>query len=355
MLWQGLTADRGLEPDACMLGCMLDALVSNGRVTDAVKLIEEWQKIVGTNVIVYSILIKGFAVEGRAEEAMEMWRRIRSAGVQLNTVIYNTLIDVAARVGDMAKARELWKGMEEDAVLPDAITNCIFVKGLCMQGDLDEAFKVFRAVLKTGLVADGLYNTVLDACVQHKRMDLADKVLEDMDQNSVVPTHFTIGILVKMYCRRNELEKAFKVVEELSEKHKLAPNKQVQTLLMSSCFSTGKWEHGLQMFDDMKKMGAGFVDARTYSVVISALVRRKRVRQAVEFLEEAYGLRDGKRKLSPKENISERDLKPLLNALCAAGQRGTGLDLLDSLRAAGAPVTADLLGFTGDRCIKTEW
>eukprot|EP00434_Breviolum_minutum_P025237 symbB.v1.2.022294.t1/scaffold1969.1/size94314/8 len=50
---------------------MLDAIVSWGKVEEAVSLFEEWRIAVPPNTIIISNLIKGFAAQGDAERAMD--------------------------------------------------------------------------------------------------------------------------------------------------------------------------------------------------------------------------------------------------------------------------------------------
>merc|ERR1719323_1247357 len=203
--WQEMTDRRGMEPNAIVLGCMLDALVCNGCIEEAVKLFRTWQGCLQPNTVIYSTLIKGFANSHQAERAMAMWREMRGTGVKLNTVVYNAVIDAQARVGAMDGVSELVEAMEPDGCAPDCITYSTIVKGYCVKGDLEKAFEVFHGMQKNGMAGDSIiYNTVLDGCTRHSRMDLADQLLEDMEKYNITPSNFTLGILVKMYGRRRQ-------------------------------------------------------------------------------------------------------------------------------------------------------
>merc|ERR1719210_150242 len=133
--------------------------------------------------------------------------------------------------------------MGPDGCAPDTITYSTIVKGYCVKGDLDKAFEVFRGTQKNKMAGDSIiYNTVLDGCTRHGRMDLADQLLQDMEEYTVVPTNFTLGILVKMYGRRKQLDKAFEVVEQLPKRFGFLPNAQVRTCLMCACLNNGSLE-----------------------------------------------------------------------------------------------------------------
>merc|ERR1740123_2189180 len=100
-------------------------------VVEAVNLFKEWKAQVGAKMVMYSTLIKGFAVAGMAGEAMDMWREIKAEGSEMNVVVYNSLIDAQARVGSMVCAHELLTAMEKDGLSPDGITHSTMVKGYC--------------------------------------------------------------------------------------------------------------------------------------------------------------------------------------------------------------------------------
>merc|ERR550532_2486575 len=113
---------RGMKPNDIVLGCMLDALVCNGEIEDAVQLFRKWKAQAPANMVIYSTIIKGFANTHQAERAMSTWREMRKEGVRMNTVVYNAVIDAQARVGAMNEVSELVETMEKDGCTPDSIS-----------------------------------------------------------------------------------------------------------------------------------------------------------------------------------------------------------------------------------------
>merc|ERR1719498_1063292 len=98
-----MTEKRGLEPNDVTLGCMLEALVANSGVVEAVALLRKWQNRVQANTVLYSTLIKGFTNTRNTAGAEELWIELRSKHLPLNTMVYNAIIDAHARVGNMDK------------------------------------------------------------------------------------------------------------------------------------------------------------------------------------------------------------------------------------------------------------
>merc|ERR1719473_344494 len=105
------------------------------------------------------------------------------------------------------------------------------LKGHCQSGDVQTAFAVLEQMKKdTRLKPDEImYNSLLDGCAQNNLVEEGLKLLEDMQQQGVKPSNFTLSILVKMMNRSRNLDGAFSMVEELTKKHKLRPNVHVYT------------------------------------------------------------------------------------------------------------------------------
>lgn len=334
-LWHEME-HRGTEPNQIVVGCMLDALVNNNEVEKAVSLLEEIKGRVQPNAIMYTTLIKGFASTQQSDRAIEMWRRMRKEGMPMNQVSYNSVIDTQARVGAMDEAHEVIEAMKADRVEPDAITFSTTVKGYCVQGNLDKAFEVFRGMQKAGLVRDSVvFNTLLDGCVRHAKWDLADGLMEELEKSDfVAPSSFTLGILVKMYGRRKQLDKAFHVVAEMPRRFNFRVNNQVLSCLMCSCLGNHAPDRALEVFKQMQAK-----DSKTYGILISGLTRFGKYEDCVTLVDEAYGL-TGPRKMPAGQNLDSESMDKLFLALSRSGNmEQSAIALAHKLRAAGAPIS----------------
>mmetsp|Transcript_162355 Transcript_162355/g.311713 ORF Transcript_162355/g.311713 Transcript_162355/m.311713 type:complete len:1014 (+) Transcript_162355:137-3178(+) len=344
-LWNQMVDDRGLEPNDIVLGCMLDALVCNNHVEEAVALFYKWQAKVHPNTIMYSTLIKGFANTRQGPRAMDMWHEMHKLKLPMNTVVFNALIDSQARIGFMDEVSLLVRSMQQHGCAPDNITYSLIVKGYCFRGDLNKAFEVLRDMQQNNMASDSvIYNTVLDGCVRHNRMDLAETLLQEMDTFKIVPSNFTLGILVKMYGRHKQLEKAFKLIEEMPKKHGFAANVQVRMCLMCACLNNHDVTAALKVFEELRTTDDG-ADWKTYATIISGVLQHGWVEKALTLLEDAYGLTQGKAKASlPIQNFASDSLEQLLKVLVQRGQmESMGIPLLHRLRAARIPVSGKIL------------
>jgi len=366
-LWQGIQSACPDGPTDLALECMIQALVSSEEVSDAVALLAEWKSRVTPTKEMYSSIIKGYTAAKQPEFAMELWNEICESKLDLDIVIFNCMIESQACVGAMEEVCKLVASMPKHGVTPNAMTFSAIIRGYCIKGssdpdkkgssdldkkepsDLDKAFDVFRAVQKKGLVLEcEAYNTIMDHSIRSSRMDIADLVLEDLEKKlksrAVKPSTFTFGILIKMYGRRNQLDKAFKVVNDFgTERRKCHP--QVRTALMCACLSNHDLDRAKMVFEELKIAGQGRLGAKTYGLMLSGLSRMGCLTEAVAIVEEAYGLgQSGKRGLSPGQVLEASDFDEFVRALRQKKVLQTlGGPLFDRMHAANLEIPGKLL------------
>merc|ERR1719171_2883620 len=173
-LWNEMI-QREVKPTAITLGCMVDALVKNGCVEDAWELVHtlllDEHLCTLVNTVIYSTVLKGFAMSKQSSKVFSVYAEMQKSGVQCNTISYNTMLDACARCGGMEHVPDLLEDMKSGGVEPDIITYSTIVKGYCLSGDVSRAFQV----------------------------------LEDMRKSSITPSNFTLSILVKLMGRSRRL------------------------------------------------------------------------------------------------------------------------------------------------------
>merc|ERR1719326_237639 len=198
---------------------MVDALVKNNAVDSAWTLLhtllEDEQLSSLVNTVIYSTVLKGFAMAKQVSKVFEVYAEMRSRDVQCNTISYNTMLDACARCSSMDRASQILEDMKASAVEPDIITYSTIVKGYCLSGDVDKAFEVLSEMKSDGKHAadEILYNSLLDGCAKQHRLDDALRLLDDMQDASVVPSNYTLSIMVKLLGRSRRLNQAFTMVE----------------------------------------------------------------------------------------------------------------------------------------------
>merc|ERR1719240_1487308 len=205
------------------------------------------------NTVIYSTVLKGFALQRRLDKVFAVYKDMRTKNVGCNTITYNTMLDACAKCCSMDRAAGLLEDMRSSAVEPDIITYSTIVKGYCLEGDVDRAFSVLEDMKGDDKFAPDeiMYNSILDGCAKQHRVDDALRLLEEMKASGVIPSNYTLSILVKLLGHARRLNQAFKLVEELTQQHGFRPNVQVYTCLVQACLSNRKLERALTLHDTM--------------------------------------------------------------------------------------------------------
>merc|ERR1719502_1821210 len=255
-LWREM-GERGVRPTSITVGCTVDALVKNGRTEDAWALAQELssddEKRQYVNTVIFSTVLKGFAAARQPKRIFAVHAEMRKIGVPCNTITYNTMIDACARCGCMDRVSQLLEEMKRDHVELDVITYSTLVKGYCHAGDVDKAFKVLAEMKGDGKLAPDeiLFNSLLDGCAKQNRVDDAVRLLEDMRESGVVPSNYTLSIMVKLMGRAKRLGEAFKTVDDLPAISGVRPNVHVYTCLVQACVQNRKIDRALKLHDTM--------------------------------------------------------------------------------------------------------
>jgi len=337
-LWHEMEK-RQVKPTAVTIGCMIDALVKNGCVEDAWHLVHDLLSDPArkglVNNIIYSTILKGFAMTKQTERLFAVYAEIRDQGVQANTITYNTMIDACARCGAMNRVPQLLTDMKAGNISPDQITYGTLVKGHCLSGSVDQAFEILAEMRADGKHKPDeiLYNSLLDGCAKEHRLEDAMNLYTEMKQANVLPSNFTLCTLVKLLGRARRLEQAFSIVEELSEKNGLKPNIQVFTCLIQACIHNRQLQRALELHDKVIATNCE-PDQKTYNVLVRGCMWGGNLQKAVEMVRCAY-LLPGHRFMVPARvcGVEAKVLEELVMKLNQGGQsdaalgRGLLLDL----------------------------
>merc|ERR1719420_1849827 len=315
---------REVRPTAITLGCMVDALVKNGCVEDdwqlVHKLLQDEQMRSLVNTVIYSTILKGFAMSKQSGKVFTVYVEMRKSGVQCNTISYNTMLDACARCGSMERVPTLLEDMKAGSVEPDIITYSTIVKGYCLSGDVDRAFKVLEEMKSDGKFAPDeiLYNSLLDGCAKQHRVEEAVRLLDDMKQSGVAPSNYTLSILVKLLGRSRRLSQAFTLIEELCALHGFKPNIQVYTCLIQACIHNRQTDKALKLHDTMIEEAGCQPDQKLYSVLGRGCLQAGLSQKAVKVVRCAYQL-PGHSMATPKRGqaagVESRLLEEVVSAL----------------------------------------
>jgi pentatricopeptide repeat protein len=345
-LWLEM-GELGVKPTAITLGCMTEAMVMNDQANEALELVREQydckERRGCINTVIYSTLLKGFAVSKRMDKVMAVYEEMRGKGISCNTITYNTLLDAFAKCCAMDRASRLLEDMKESCVEPDIITYSTIIKGYCAVGDVDRAFHVLAEMRGDGkFVPDEImYNSILDGCAKQQRLEDALRLLEEMKTYGVCPSNYTLSILVKLLGHARRLNQAFRMVEDLSCQNGFRPNVQVYTCLVQACVLNRRLERAMTLHDAVVADPGCVLDNKFYAVLARSCLQLHQPLKAAEVVRAAYRLPGHSLATSVRSEMVGMEARAL-DEVAAVLQVGGKKE-----QEAFASLTADLLNYHG--------
>merc|ERR1719408_791968 len=126
---------------------------------------------------------------------------------------------------------------------------------------------------------------MLDANARTGKMDRADELFREMQENSVEPDIITYSTIVKGYCQSGDVDKAFEVLEQMKREGNYAPDEILYNSLLDGCAKQHRVDEALRLLEDMKASGTA-PSNYTLSILVKLMGRARRLDQAFSLIED---------------------------------------------------------------------
>ncbi|XP_057471388.1 pentatricopeptide repeat-containing protein At4g21065-like isoform X2 [Actinidia eriantha] len=220
------------------------------------------------NLVTWNSVINGFALNGRPNEALTLYREMGLDGVEPDgftmvslltacaelgalalgrrTHVYmvkvglsenahaaNALLDLYAKCGSIREAKKVFDEMGERSVVS---WNCLVV-GLAVNGFGNEALQVFKDLEREQLVPTGIsFIGVLYACSHCGLVDEGFAYFKRMTEEfGIVPRIEHYGCMVDLLGRAGLVKRAYEYIQNMS----LQPNAIIWRTLLGACTMHG--------------------------------------------------------------------------------------------------------------------
>ncbi|XP_055812292.1 putative pentatricopeptide repeat-containing protein At3g08820 [Solanum dulcamara] len=282
----GYAVEMGMGRNVFVNTGLVDMYAKCGKM---VKAREVFDEMVEKDVVSWSAMIQGYAVNGLPKEALELFYRMRGENVRpdcysmvgvlsacarlgalevgewasklmdmneffCNAVLGTALIDMYAKCGRMTSAWEIFKQMfMKDRVIWNAV-----LSGLAMHGHVKSAFCCFGQVEKLGIKPDGnTFIGLLCACTHAGLVDDGRKYFQSMTHSySLEPAIEHYGCMVDLLGRAGLLDEAHSLIESMPMK----ANAIIWGALLSGCRlhrDTKLAEHVLKQLIELEPWNSG--------------------------------------------------------------------------------------------------
>lgn len=307
----------GFEPDAVMVGCLMNFAARAGRSDLSAELFKSTKHPV--EVQNYMSQIRACRQSGDVQRAISLLRELRDRGLEDKAAV-NSVLDVCVCAGQLDDALALFEEQAKLGSNVDVISYNTLIKGYCNQRETAKAKKLFRKMEELGLEAnDVTYNSILNAHVRERNYEDAwewyvmmkkhipedtytmstlakslktcqdqkfiGRVLGALDQTEVDITSddVLLNVTLDAFVRMKDMKRLHGVVQKVKNMTMVPPVTTVNTLMKA--FSTLKRiDEVMELWRMMTEVRNLEPDSISIGCVTDALVSNERVDEAAEFI-----------------------------------------------------------------------
>ncbi|XP_031287069.1 pentatricopeptide repeat-containing protein At4g21065-like [Pistacia vera] len=153
---------------------LIDMYSRCGSVDDFIRIFDEMPE---RNVLTWTALINGLAVHGRGREALRAFDEMKELGLQPDDITFRAVLVACSHGGLVVDGWRVFDSIKNEHNIEPMLEHygCM-VDLLGRAGLVNEAFEfVEKMPIRPNVV---IWRTLLGACVNHKNVDLAEKVRE---------------------------------------------------------------------------------------------------------------------------------------------------------------------------------
>ncbi|RIA82532.1 hypothetical protein C1645_743714 [Glomus cerebriforme] len=290
------------------------------------------------NVVTFNTFINGYINKQNLKEARKYFDEMVKCGISPNVKVYNTLLKGYLNIYGMSAVEEIFSQMSDHDIDPDAVTyNTLmqYTKGQNRMDDFERAIDQYRTMIKKSIApSDRTFNILLDSAmmrdirknrfyhrrltkrhkhqedeesveltlilnemrskgyifdivtysilmknfIHYKKMDEAEKLLQQMKDNVIHPNQYIFNIMINGYCNSHNMSMAQQAVKKMINSG-FQKDIKVYTSLINGYVAIGEIGEAQREFEEMKRSGL-IPDKNVYSSLIDMFANNKNTQNA---------------------------------------------------------------------------
>ncbi|KAK4478110.1 hypothetical protein RD792_017388 [Penstemon davidsonii] len=297
---------NGITHSPDLYNLMVDNLGKTKKFDVMWELVEEMNKLEGyVTLDTMTKIMRRLSKAGKYDEAIKAFNKIEQFGIEKDVTSMNRLMDALVKQGSVEHAEKVFLEFKEH-IPPSSQTYNILIHGWCKARKIDKANKTIEEMKIHGFSPDSVtYTCFVEAYCRDKDFRKVYSTLEEMRKNGFHPSVITYTITMKALARAKETDKAIEVYETMKRE-----NCSIDASFCSSFIYTlnkaGRLKDSDAVFEDMSKQGI-WPDVVTYNTLITLAAHNLQEEKALKLL------------LRMEENKCKPDLNtycPLLKMCC---------------------------------------
>ncbi|KAJ4958618.1 hypothetical protein NE237_025729 [Protea cynaroides] len=241
----GIVIKMGLEMEPDLLIALTSMYAKCGNVMVAKSLFDQMEM---PNVILWNAMISGFAKNGYADEAVELFRKMASKGISADSITVRAVILACAQVGSLDLARWMGEYIDRTEYRNDVFVNTALIDMYAKCGSIEFARKVFDCTPDKDVV---VWSAMIVGYGLHGRAHEAIDLFNLMKYAQVEPNYVTfLGLLLA--CNHSGLvQEGWEYFCQMQQDHGIVPRHQHYACVVDLLGRAGYLDEAYKFIADM--------------------------------------------------------------------------------------------------------
>lgn len=230
------------------------------------------------DAVACKILIRSLCNAQKTDVALEFYKEMVHNEMQLDMSLYKLLLTCLARSGDIAGFQLVADGMIKGSQIPERDAFSCMLKSFCIAGRIKEALELIRNLKNKNLTLEpDDFETLVKGLCRADRITDAVEIVDIMKKREVLDAK-VYGIIISGYLMRNDIPKAFDVLQTMT-KSGYVPTVSTYTELMQHLFKLGEYQKGCKLYEEMLERGVE-PDGVAITAMVAGHVRQNHISEA---------------------------------------------------------------------------
>ncbi|XP_039126909.1 putative pentatricopeptide repeat-containing protein At3g15130 [Dioscorea cayenensis subsp. rotundata] len=213
----GQLVKSGFGDDVCVGNALADMYLKNQALVDALKVFDEMPQ---RDVVSWTEMASGCLLSGQPSKALDLIRRMKSAGIMPNKFTLATMFNACANLSSLEEGKKghgfrIKLGVNVDECVDNALVD-MYAK--C--GSMDCAWRAFQLMRDRSVIS---WTTMIMGFALNGLACEALKAFDEMILERVRPNHITLTCVLYACCQGGYIDEGLKYFEAMECEHCIAP------------------------------------------------------------------------------------------------------------------------------------